>query len=1074
MILFVRPSSYDAENAAAWRWLSPLKEFAVRVVSTADLAEVALRSGEVAVVWCHALSAWPENDAGLLCRWLPGFVENGGRLLLSLYPCTMLGRLGIEDAPPAVLASGEWSGNSGEKVFFGLMSYRGHPIFDEFFGGVYLWQPQPGEPFCEIAYGPASSPARGKVVAVRRVHIGVEPEWKMGIEYDYGRGRLLAIGAYLFFASPQRRFHAHVERFARSCLRYLALAPSTAGRRSHWLPKRIGVRASPESNLSVAVLRPALPPPFGSGMELIALPEKNAPFDLAGRRLLLLGSERGAVREIWAHPFRIWQNVDFSIAEADGPAADWQAPAIAEVRLRPEAILRRGTAGGVRFRQVMTVSPNQPLAAIWIVADRRARLRVAAESDFRLMWPYDAGRLGPLLYLFPENMNGVLVHDREREHVVFLGASSAPLSSEVEDVSGAEASRLRYTAVFEIQAEKPLLLLLGGTNQGLRTAVDAWNEAAADAAVVLRNAVSEVQAVRQRCVRFDCSDRLLSEAAAWALVEASAFFAETPDLGSGWMAGYHTTRPGWHSGRPGYAWYFGRDAVWTSLAMLPAGDFERVRSALQLLGDYQEFTGKIFHELTTSGVVHYDAADSTPLYLILMARYLEWSGDADFVRCQWPRIRKAVEFCFSTDRDGDGLIENSGVGHGWIEGGRLSGADMTLELAGMWAASLEACATLADVAGEGEMAARLRSAARRARAAIDRVFWNEPARFYFYARMADRRFHPACTILATVPILLDTVAPEKADRVLRELAQRGYGADWGARMISDEHPDYDPRGYHQGSVWPLFTGWLSLAEYRRNRATQAFAHLYGSAWQFLDGARGCIEEVLDGDVYQPAGVCPHQAWSETMLLQPLLEGMVGLRPDAVNGRLRLAPQWPPHWTWAALENLRLGDRQVSIRFERRGSEWLYRFENSAAPLEVELRLPLPAAAVLEQAEVNGRTRHLDGEATVRFELEQSAVVRLRVPRYLGIVPPSFRPQSGQPSRGFCVVDETFDGRRFEILCQGEPGALASLGLVLWGYEIADCHGAQICGKGERRRLQFRFPHQGRHANQRIALELKRV
>jgi glycogen debranching enzyme len=96
----------------------------------------------------------------------------------------------------------------------------------------------------------------------------------------------------------------------------------------------------------------------------------------------------------------------------------------------------------------------------------------------------------------------------------------------------------------------------------------------------------------------------------------------TSSLGRSLLAGFANTGEGWNSGRPGYAWFFGRDACWTALAILHYGDFESVKELLRFLGRHQDLSGKILHELTTSGAAHYDAADATPLYVILLGRYL--------------------------------------------------------------------------------------------------------------------------------------------------------------------------------------------------------------------------------------------------------------------------------------------------------------------------------------------------------------------------------------------------------------------------------------------------------------------
>jgi glycogen debranching enzyme len=143
------------------------------------------------------------------------------------------------------------------------------------------------------------------------------------------------------------------------------------------------------------------------------------------------------------------------------------------------------------------------------------------------------------------------------------------------------------------------------------------------------------------------------------LIGTDRFFAETPGLGSAFLAGYSTGDRGWNgghknNGRPGYAWYYGRDAEWTCFAVDDYGDFDLVKEQLKFFRKHQDMSGKIFHELSTSGVVHYDAADATPLYIILAAHYLRASGDVEFIRESWPYIQKAMDFLYSTDTDGDG------------------------------------------------------------------------------------------------------------------------------------------------------------------------------------------------------------------------------------------------------------------------------------------------------------------------------------------------------------------------------------------------------------------------------------
>src|SRR5437879_7111704 len=116
------------------------------------------------------------------------------------------------------------------------------------------------------------------------------------------------------------------------------------------------------------------------------------------------------------------------------------------------------------------------------------------------------------------------------------------------------------------------------------------------------------------------------------------------------------------------------------------------------------------------------------------------------------------------------------------------------------------------------------------------------------------------------------------------------------RIISSRAPRYDAGGYHYGSVWPLFTGWASVGEYRYHRALPAYSNLRANALLALDGSPGHVTEVLSGDYYQPLSTSsPHQIWYAAMVISTLLRGLFGLETDAAARRVVLAPNVLPDW-----------------------------------------------------------------------------------------------------------------------------------------------------------------------------------
>jgi hypothetical protein len=58
-----------------------------------------------------------------------------------------------------------------------------------------------------------------------------------------------------------------------------------------------------------------------------------------------------------------------------------------------------------------------------------------------------------------------------------------------------------------------------------------------------------------------------------------------------------------------------------------------------------------------------------------------------------------------------------------------------------------------------------------------------------------------------------------------------------------------------------------------------------------------------------------------MAVLPLVEGMLGVVPDCVNGRLLLAPALPAEWETLDVRRLRVGETVYDLRLRRR-PRWL--------------------------------------------------------------------------------------------------------------------------------------------------------
>jgi hypothetical protein len=147
--------------------------------------------------------------------------------------------------------------------------------------------------------------------------------------------------------------------------------------------------------------------------------------------------------------------------------------------------------------------------------------------------------------------------------------------------------------------------------------------------------------------------------------------------------------------------------------------------------------------------------------------------------------------------------------------------------------------------------------------------------------------------------------------------------------------------YHQGTVWPLFTGWAAMAQYHGGRPLAGWSALQQNVNLTRVQDPGAVTEVISGRFYQPLGrSSTHQLWSSAMVLAPAVRGMFGLVPDATNHALGVDPHLPATWREATVQNVRVSEDLYTIELQRNGVS-LEVTARSATPTILCLRGPAP-------------------------------------------------------------------------------------------------------------------------------------
>jgi glycogen debranching enzyme len=811
----------------------------------------------------------------------------------------------------------------------------------------------------------------------------------------------------------------------------------------------------------------------GSGLQLERRTQPGSFFAVVGRRAAAFGYENRGL-EAWAYPLKLVEDFRLSF-RLEGYPLDIEGSEVAvSIRVRPEATTFTYSHPAFTVEQIMFVPLGEP--AVVMLLDVKTALPMTITGSFRprlrLMWPagLQTGDVG-----WDEKARLYTITEETKRFVAVVGSPSArelslmPYQEEPRDVP------VRFTVEVPVAATASHLvpIVFAGGFEGKDAAKAAYQRVLASVRELYEGAVDHYRELQARTVRLSTPDPRVDEAFAWAKVGIDKGMVDNPLLGTGLVAGFRTSG---ESERPGFAWLFGRDALWSTLAIDSYGDFALARAALEFLRKYQRGDGKIPHEVSQSASLvpwftdypyPWNAADATPLYVVAQADLWRASGDRPFLERAWDSIVRAWRFTAATDTDGNGLVENTKFGHGWVEGGALHPAHEEIYLQGVWMEASLRLAELAEAMGDPARAAEARQRAERTRAAVESTYWLAGRSFYGFAtkrppekppeaepgpnrarrqarldELKTARFIDEDTVLPAVPMWWGLLDAGRAESELDHLGGASLATDWGARLLSNESRLYDPLSYHYGSVWPLFTGWSAVAAYRYGRPHVGYQALMANVALTFQGALGSVTELLSGDFDAPfTRSSHHQVWSEAMVVLPLVRGLLGLEVRDAGRSLALAPQLPADWERVSVENVPAGGTRLDIAFERapgrrtitvtpRGSP------ASGAPLRLELAPALPLDARVRSVTADGasvpfRMRPVGDGQRAEVELPLPAAgtrVAFELEEGTEVFAPAEPLARGASSRGLRVLRARAEAGALSLVLEGLAGRAYRLGL----------------------------------------------
>jgi glycogen debranching enzyme len=271
---------------------------------------------------------------------------------------------------------------------------------------------------------------------------------------------------------------------------------------------------------------------------------------------------------------------------------------------------------------------------------------------------------------------------------------------------------------------------------------------------------------------------------------------------------------------------FARDLL-TSALMLQDGDFlrEAIGFALLTLGKgYDPLTGeepgRAIHELTEVEMrglkTHYNAAETSQLLLIAAAEYLQISRNERLLYAHREAFKSAVDYVLSHIRGGlfwedpriCGATQYALMATYWKDAHLPGRSDPDYPVAytlvqAQTADALRASARLAEELPLGLDPLRLEKGAAKLAETLFKELWDEGLGFPLIAKDGRGGISGVSSdgLHMLVYLRPEDVPQQKLEEIC--VASRLLETPYGFRTYAPGQPDYSPRSYHLGAIWPF-------------------------------------------------------------------------------------------------------------------------------------------------------------------------------------------------------------------------------------------------------------------------------
>jgi len=779
-----------------------------------------------------------------------------------------------------------------------------------------------------------------------------------------------------------------------------------------------------------------------------------------GPKAAILGTEAG-IFECWIYPLKIASHIRFDVSLPEYRLFVKGTEISKSIQLRPEMTTLIFSHELFTINWHLFTPLKEPGGVFLFDIDTYCPLElwISFVPELVPMWP--AG-LGGQYTRWLDELNGYLIAEGSKK---FAGIIGSPLATDRSNTPGHQLPHEPMKFVISVSkkmAEQNYIpIIITGSMAGKEEAVQSFRQILQSIPQLYQHSADHYRRLGSALLTIKTPEPKLDLAFEWAKISLDKGRVENPQLGNGMVAGYGNSGK---TQRPGFAWFFGGDSCLNSLAINGYGDFEVTRQALTMLRDNQRRDGKIFHELTQSAAMlkWFEAypygfyhAETTPFFIVAMHDYFIRSGDETFLRESWHSIKRAYRYCLTADEDGDGLMENSAAGLAAMEVGEMLQQNrVDIYLATIWLKALQCMIRLADFFDETSFREQCQQQFETAHRSLLCIFVDDAARQLNFALLTDGNKHRDPTVWQSLPLFFELIELQQAENTMRQFNSAAMSTDWGIRGIAQTSQYYDPISYNNGSVWAFTTGYVATAQFKHHQAINGFHNLMANARLTWLDALGWHTELLSGEYYRPVSTSvPHQLFSATGIINPVIRGLLGLESDAITRRIKFAPHLPMDWDRLQIHNYRCGQDSFSFALTR--SDGKISLQVTAAadlPYQFTFSPALSPGAIIEVVRIDAKenefsrlaTQHdvhcevttpIAGSVTIEIDFQPGIEFEIPVPE----------PAPGDHSRGLKLIDYRLLENRLILEVEGRIGEEYFIRLKS-SYPVKGVSGGNVSGR----------------------------